>query len=66
MPSLLECFTATYPEAMRMERPIVTTDLAFAQGLCGEAAFLTVLLILNQQRRHYIESLQINRLQNGL
>lgn len=39
MPSLLECFTATYPEAMRMERPIVTTDLAFAQGLCGEAAF---------------------------
>ena len=39
MPSLLECFTATYPEAMRMERPIVTTDLAFAQGLCGDAAY---------------------------
>lgn len=38
MPSLLECFTATYPEAMRMERPIVTTDLEFARGLCGDAA----------------------------
>jgi glycosyltransferase involved in cell wall biosynthesis len=38
MPSLLECFTATYPEAMRMEKPIVTTDLEFAKGLCGDAA----------------------------
>ena len=38
MPSLLECFTATYPEAMRMEVPIVTTDLIFARGLCGDAA----------------------------
>lgn len=38
MPTLLECFTATYPEAMRMEIPIVTTDLKFARGLCGDAA----------------------------
>ena len=38
MPILLECFTATYPEAMRMEVPIVTTDLDFAHGLCGDAA----------------------------
>ena len=38
MPTLLECFTATYPEAMRMEVPIVTTDLEFARGLCGNAA----------------------------
>lgn len=37
-PTLLECFTATYPEAMRMGRPIVTVDLPFAHGLCGEAA----------------------------
>ena len=37
-PTLLECFTATYPEAMRMGKPIVTTDLAFARGLCGDAA----------------------------
>lgn len=38
MPTLLECFTATYPEAMRMAVPIVTTNLEFARGLCGEAA----------------------------
>lgn len=38
MPTLMECFTATYPEAMRMEIPIVTTDLEFAHGLCGDAA----------------------------
>lgn len=38
MPTLMECFTATYPEAMRMEKPIVTTDLEFAHGLCGNAA----------------------------
>lgn len=38
MPTLMECFTATYPEAMRMEVPIVTTDLEFAHGLCGDAA----------------------------
>ena len=37
-PTLMECFTATYPEAMRMGVPIVTTDLEFARGLCGDAA----------------------------
>lgn len=37
-PTLLECFSATYPEAMRMEMPIVTTDIEFARGLCGNAA----------------------------
>lgn len=37
-PTLLECFTATYPEAMKMEIPIVTTDMEFARGLCGNAA----------------------------
>jgi len=37
-PTLLECFTATYAEAMRMEVPIVTTTLSFAKGLCQEAA----------------------------
>ena len=37
-PTLLECFTAIYPEAMKMEVPIVTTDLDFARGLCGDAA----------------------------
>lgn len=38
LPTLLECFSASYPEAMRMEVPILTSDLPFARGLCGEAA----------------------------
>jgi glycosyltransferase involved in cell wall biosynthesis len=37
-PSLLECFSATYPEAMKMGVPIVTTSLDFAKGLCRDAA----------------------------
>ena len=37
-PSLIECFTSTYPEAMKMKVPIVTTDLSFSRGLCGNAA----------------------------
>ena len=37
-PTLLESFSATYPEAMRMNVPILTTDLSFARGLCGDAA----------------------------
>lgn len=37
-PTLLECFTATYPESMRMKKPIVTTDMEFARGICKDAA----------------------------
>lgn len=38
LPTLLECFSASYAEAMRMKKPIITTDLPFAHGLCGECA----------------------------
>lgn len=38
LPTLLECFSASYAEAMRMNVPILTTDLEFAHSLCGEAA----------------------------
>ncbi len=38
LPTLAECFSASYPEAMRMDRPIVTTDLGFARSICGDAA----------------------------
>lgn len=36
--TLLECFSAVFPEAMRMSRPIITTDLAITRSLCGDAA----------------------------
>lgn len=38
LPTLLECFSANYPEAMVMKRPILTSKLPFATELCGEAA----------------------------
>ncbi|PTM18716.1 MAG: mannosyltransferase [Bacteroidetes bacterium] len=38
LPTLAECFSAAYPEAMVMEKPIVTTDLGFARSICGDAA----------------------------
>jgi glycosyltransferase involved in cell wall biosynthesis len=38
MPTMLEVFSATYLEAMTMNRPIVTSDLSFAHDICGEAA----------------------------
>lgn len=38
LPTLLECFTASYPEAMKMEKPILTSNLSFSKDLCGSAA----------------------------
>lgn len=38
LPTLLECFTASFPEAMKMRKPILTSNLDFARGLCGDAA----------------------------
>lgn len=37
-PTLLECFTATYPEAMRMGLPLIACKLEFAEKLCGSGA----------------------------
>lgn len=37
-PTLLECFSANYPEAMFMRKPILTSDLPFATTVCGDAA----------------------------
>jgi glycosyltransferase involved in cell wall biosynthesis len=38
LPSVLETFSANYPEAMICGVPIVTTDLPFARDICGDAA----------------------------
>ena len=39
LPTLLECSTAVYPEAMLAGVPVVTTDLDFARETCGGAAY---------------------------
>jgi glycosyltransferase involved in cell wall biosynthesis len=38
MPSLLETFSANYPEAMKMDKPILSSNLEFAKEICGDAA----------------------------
>lgn len=38
LPTLLECFSASYPEAMAMDKPILTSDLGFAHSVCADAA----------------------------
>lgn len=38
LPTLAECFSASYPEAMIMEKPIITTDLGFARSICSKSA----------------------------
>jgi glycosyltransferase involved in cell wall biosynthesis len=38
LPTLLESFTGTYLEALLFGRPILTSDLDFAHGICGDAA----------------------------
>lgn len=37
-PSLLETFSAAYPEAMRMELPVITSEYSFATDVCSDAA----------------------------
>lgn len=38
LPTHLECFSASYLEAMKMEMPIITTNASFATSICGESA----------------------------
>ena len=38
LPTLLECFSASYCEAMYMRRLILTSQLSFAEATCGKGA----------------------------
>ena len=38
LPTLLECFSANYPEAMIMGKPILTSNFSFAKNICENAA----------------------------
>ena len=38
LPTLLECFSASYAEAMIMQKPILTSALGFARIVCKDAA----------------------------
>lgn len=60
-PTLLETFTAVYPEAMKMKKPILTSNLSFATDICNNAALYfnpldvndiikTIKLIINDKK----------------
>jgi|TARA_B110000238_G_scaffold159546_1_gene173062 glycosyltransferase involved in cell wall biosynthesis len=38
LPTLLECFSASYAEAMQLNKPIITSDMGFAHTVCKDAA----------------------------
>lgn len=38
LPTLLECFSANYAEAMCIGKPIITSNLDFAKSICKDAA----------------------------
>ncbi len=38
-PSLLECFSASPIEAIKMDTPVIASDYPFVREICGEAAF---------------------------
>ena len=38
LPTLIESFSASYPEAMKMGKPILTSDYSFATSVCKDAA----------------------------
>lgn len=39
LPTLLECFSVSYVESMYMEKPIFTSNRAFAKTICEDAAY---------------------------
>jgi glycosyltransferase involved in cell wall biosynthesis len=37
LPTLLEVFSASYPESMKMKKPILTSNYSFAKDVCKDA-----------------------------
>ncbi|WP_274475263.1 glycosyltransferase [Mangrovimonas aestuarii] len=66
LPTLLECFSASYAEAMKMKRPIVTTNLGFAKSICGSAALYYNPLSAEDAANQIISLMTNNELKEGL
>ena len=66
LPTLLECFSANYVEAMAMGRPIVTTDLGFARTTCSDAALYFEPLNAEQALEKILELRGDSALREGL
>lgn len=66
LPTLLECFSANYPEAMVMEKPILTSSLSFATTVCGDAAMYTDPLNESEIAEKIIQLYQDSNLRKSL
>lgn len=66
VPTLLEIFTAVYPEAMMSMKPIVTVDLGFAQTICGNAALYYNYSSAEDAANKIIELIENRTLANNL
>ena len=66
LPTLLECFSANYPEAMIMEKPILTSNLSFATTICKDAAIYFNPLDAEEIAQKLIEIHQNGNLRNQL
>lgn len=71
LPTLIESFTASYPEAMIMKKPILTSHYSFAKTVCKNAALYfnpyDIQDIMKQIKTIYINKNKYNELvQEGL
>lgn len=66
LPTLLECFSASYPEAMIMKKPILTSDLGFAQTVCQDAALYFDPLNASEIADQFERLMDSDELQNDL
>ena len=66
LPTLLECFSANYVEAMFMKKPIITSDLSFAKTICKDAALYFQPLSVNDATEKIISFIGNRELRSQL
>jgi glycosyltransferase involved in cell wall biosynthesis len=66
LPTLLECFSASYAEAMQTKKPIITSDMGFAHTVCKDAALYVNPLDANDIALKIIALYQSKELQQDL
>lgn len=66
LPTLMECFSASYAEAMKMGKPIITSNLPFAKTVCNDAAIYFDPLNPEDIAEKMIELIEHKELQDNL
>lgn len=66
LPTLLECFSASYAEAMKLRKPIITSDMGFAHTVCKDAALYVNPMDENDIATKIIELSTSQKLQENL